>query len=193
MKSTSAWMVILVSAVSPTLWAQIPERAQWEITFAQVEAAAGLTDMRAAQPESFEARLMERSWAPMSPMAPVPFLRLLRIGGAVRAELVVYWATRNSPGRQPEALDRCRDGICVRPVDIKEQRDWGEVLATLAHQDACPTKKSEAVFACGDCDQIWIKTTADGKYREQSCQEPAAQTPAGGLLQLMKRAATPAR
>jgi hypothetical protein len=34
--------------IATTLVAQIPERAQWEITFSQVEAAAGLSDMRAA-------------------------------------------------------------------------------------------------------------------------------------------------
>jgi hypothetical protein len=189
----SASMAILAFAVSAILVAQIPERAQWEITFPQVEAAAGLSDMRAVPPESFEARLMARSWAPMVPMTPVPFLRLFQIDGTVRAQLFVYWAPRLSPARQPEAIDTCRDGICVRPVDIKEQRDWKDVLATLTHQDACPTKKSEMVMVCSDCEQIWIKTTAGGKYREQSCQEPAPETPAGALLLLMKTAARAAR
>jgi hypothetical protein len=193
MKPTSASMVILASAVSATLVAQIPERAQWEITFAQVEAAAGLSDMRAAPPESFEARLMERSWAPLTPMRPVPFLRLFQVDGIVRAQLFVYWAPRLSAGRQPEAIDLCRDGICVRPIDIKEQRNWGELLATLAHQDACPTKTSETVSVCVDCEQVWIKTTADGKYRDQSCQQPAPETPAGALLRLMNTAARAAR
>jgi hypothetical protein len=184
---------VLAFAASATLLGQIPERAQWEITFAQVEAAAGLPDLKAAPPEAFEARLMVRSWAPMEPMAPIPFLRLFQTDGIVRAQLFVYWAPRMAPGRQPEAIDRCRDGICVRAVDIKEQRDWKDVLATVARQDACPTKTSEAVKVCADCEEIWIKTTTGGKYREQSCQEPAADTPAGALLRLMKTAAGPAR
>ena len=56
----TALFVMLAWAVSATLSAQIPERAKWEITFAQVEAAAGLQDMRTARPETFEARLMHR-------------------------------------------------------------------------------------------------------------------------------------
>lgn len=189
MEATASF-VILAWALSATLSAQIPERADWEITFAQVEASAGLSDMRTARPETFEARLMERPW---SAVAPLPFLRLVRTDGTVRAQLFVFWAPSRFPsGRQPEGLDIvCRDGICVRPIDIKEQRDWGEVVASLAHQNACPTKNPD-VFgagACGDCEQIWIKTAADGRYREQSCQEPGSDTAAGALLQLMKRSA----
>jgi hypothetical protein len=193
MKSTSASMVILTLAVSATLVAQIPERAQWEITFPQVEAAAGLPDMRAAQPGALEARLMKRSWGALAPMTPVPFLRLFQSDGVVRAQLFVYWKTPISRGWQTRAVDGCRDGICVRPIDIKERRNWGEVLATLAQRDACPTKKSEMVSVCADCEQIWIKTTGDGNYREQSCQQPAAETSAGELLQLMETAARATR
>ena len=83
---------------------------------------------------------------------------------------------------QPLASQRC-----VRPIEMKEQRDWGEVVAKLADQNACPTKNPG--FVCGDCDQIWIKTAADGKYREQSCQEPGSETLARALLQLMKKSA----
>jgi hypothetical protein len=183
-----ASFVVLASALSATLSAQIPERAQWEITFAQVEAAAELSDMRTARRETFEARLMQRPW---SAGAPLPFLRLVRIDGTVRAQLFVFWASgRLPPGRQPEGPDvLCRDGICVRPIGIKEQRDWGEVVASLAYQNACPTENPGVVGVCGDCDQIWIKTAADGKYREQSCQVPGSDTAAGALLQLMKRSA----
>jgi hypothetical protein len=189
MKPTSASIVILALAASATSVAQVPERAQWEITFPQVEAAARLSDMRAAPPESFEARLMDRSWAPMAPMTPAPFLRLFRIDGTVRAQLFVYWAPRLSPARQPGPSDLCHDGICVRPVDINEQRDWKEILAALAHQEACPSKKPEMVAVCADCEQIWIKTMTDGKYREQSCQEPGPETPVGALFRLMQTAA----
>jgi hypothetical protein len=172
-------MVILAFAASATLAAQTSERAQWEITFPQVEAAAGLSDMRAAPPESLEARLMDRSWAPMVPMTPVPFLRLFQIDGTVRAQLFVYWAPRLSPAMQPGTTDLCHDGVCVRPVDIKEQRDWKEILATLAHQVACPTKKSEMVAVCADCQQIWIKTTAvheDSRSRRGWCLTLAGQS-----------------
>ena len=73
MKATVS-LVIVVSALSARLSAQIPEQAQWEITFVQVEAAAGLSDMRTARPETFEARLMERPW---SAVTPLPFSALI--------------------------------------------------------------------------------------------------------------------
>ena len=179
----TALFVTLASALSTTLLAQIPERAQWEITFAQVEAAAALSDLRTASPETVEARVMQRPW---SAVAPLPFLRLVRADGTLRAQLFVFWAPRFfAPGRQPEGLDIvCREGICVRPIDMKEQRDWGEVVASLAYQSACPTKNPAV---CADCEQVWIKTAADGQYREQSCQQPGSDTAAGALLQLMKR------
>jgi hypothetical protein len=185
---TTASFVIVASALSASLSAQIPERAQWEITFAQVEAAAGLSDMRTARPETFEARLMERPW---SAVAPLPFLRLIRIDGTVRAQLFVFWTPKYfAPGREPQGADIvCRDGVCVRPIDLRERRDWQKVVASLAYQSACPIKNGDFAMACGDCEQIWIKTAADGKYREQSCQEPGSETSAGSLLQLMKRSA----
>jgi hypothetical protein len=185
MKATASFLIV-ASALGATLSAQIPERAQWEITFAQVEASAGLSDLRTASPEMVEARLMERPW---SAVVPLPFLRLVGIDGRLRAQLFVFWDPRRfAPGREPKGPDIvCRDGICVRPIDIKEERDWGEVVTSLAHQDACPTKNSDVVAVCGDCDQIWIKTAADGQYREQSCQLPGSDTMAGTLLQLMKR------
>lgn len=180
-----ASFVIVAATLGAPLSAQIPERAQWEITFAQVEAAAGLPEMRAAGSETFEARLMKRPW---SAIAPVPFLRLIRIDGAVHARLSVFWTPRHFPaGREPQGDDIvCRDEVCVRPIDITEQRDWKEVVAGLALQDACPIKNPGA---CGDCEQIWIKTAVDGQYREQSCQLPGPGTAAGALLQLMKRSA----
>jgi hypothetical protein len=144
--------------------------------------------MRTAAPETFEARLMERPW---SAVAPVPFLRLVRVDGALSAQLFVFWApSRFAAGREPQAADIvCRDGVCVRPIDIKEQRDWKEVVANLAYQNACPIKNPDVATVCGDCDQIWIKTAVDGRYREQSCQLPSSETSAGALLQLMKSAA----
>jgi hypothetical protein len=180
--------VIVASALSATLSAQIPERAQWEITFAQVEAAAGLSDMRTARSETFEARLMERPW---SAVKPLPFLRLIRLDGTLHAQLFVFWTPKYfAPGREPQGADTvCRDGVCVRPIDLKEQRDWGEVVASLAYQNACPPKHPGVVPSCADCDQIWIKTATDGKYREQSCQVPDSDTAAGALLQLLKRSA----
>ena len=127
---------------------------------------------------------MERPW---SAAKPLPFLRLIRLDGTLRAQLFVFWTPKYfAPGRLPQGADIvCRDGVCVRPIDLQEQRDWGEVVASLAYQNACP--KNPGV--CADCDQIWIKTAADGTYREQSCQMPGSDTAAGGLLQLMKRAA----
>ena len=135
----TALFVILASALSTTLSAQIPERAQWEITFAQVEASAGLSDLRAASPETVEARVMQRPW---SAVAPLPFLRLVRADGTLRAPLFLFWTPKYfAPGREPQGADIvCRDGVCVRPIDLKEQRDWGEVVASLAYQNACPPK-----------------------------------------------------
>jgi hypothetical protein len=186
--AVAASLVIVVSALRARLSAQIPERAQWEITFAQVEAAAGLSDLRAASPETTEARLMQRPW---SAVAPLPFLRLVQVAGTPRAQLFVFWTPKYfAPGREPQGADIvCRDGVCVRPIDLKEQRDWGEVVASLAYQNACPPKHSGVVPVCTDCDQIWIKTATGGKYQEQSCQVPDSDTAAGALLQLLKRSA----
>ena len=105
-----ASVVIFAAALTATLMAQIPEQAKWEITFAQVEASAGLPDLRTAASQTFEARLMQRPW---SAVAPLPFLRLLRTGRKMQAQLFVYWATRYiAPGSRPEGPDIvCRDGI----------------------------------------------------------------------------------
>ncbi len=185
-------LIIGLSAIGVMVSAQIPEHPKWEIAFSQVETAAGLSNLRGALPDSFEARLMERPW---SAIAPVSFLRLRRADGLVRAELFVFWATRNyPPGRQPSGSGvECRDGVCVKGIALKEQRDWGQIVAILASQDACPKDKAAPVVVCGDCDQIWIKTVVDGKYREQSCQLPGPETVAGQLLELMKTSAGAAR
>src|SRR5262245_25390419 len=96
MEATASF-VIVASALSATLTTQIPELAQWEITFAQVEAAAGLSDMRTARSETFEARLMQRPW---SAVTPLPFLRLVRVDGTPRAQLFVFWTPKYlAPGR----------------------------------------------------------------------------------------------
>jgi hypothetical protein len=185
----SALFVILVSALSATLSAQIPERAQWEITFAQVEASAGLSEMRTAPPEMFEARLMERPW---SATDPLPFLRIVRGDGILRAQLFVFFGNHSNfvPDRRPKGPDvLCRDGICVKPINLLDQLDWKDVVASLANQNACPPKNPDVVTVCGDCEQIWIKTVADGRYREQSCQMPGVDTAAGALLELMKKSA----
>ena len=185
----SALFVIVAAALSAPSSAQIPERAQWEIMFAQVEAAAGLSDLRTAAPKTFEARLIRRPW---SASAPVPFLRLVRIDGAVTAQLFVFWApTRMAPVQRPQGADiMCLDGVCVRPIDVKEQRDWANVVASLASQSACPTKNdANVVMSCADCDHLWIKTAVEGQYREQSCNGPGSETSAGSLLQLMQRSA----
>jgi hypothetical protein len=183
----TASFVTVAAALNAALAAQIPQQAQWEITFAQVEAAAGLSDIRTPTPETFEARLMERPW---SAVAPVPFLRLVRSDERLTAQLFVFWAPRLfPPGRAPQGADiMCRDRVCVRPIDIKEQRDWTKVVENLAHQNACPAKDG-GVTVCGDCEWIWIKTGVDKQYREQSCQLPGPDTSAGALLQLMKSSA----
>jgi hypothetical protein len=180
---------IVAAALTAALSAQIPERAEWEITFAQVEAAARLSDLRTAGPKTFEARLMMRPW---SAMAPLPFLRLVGIDGAVTAQLFVFWApARMAPVQRPQGTDiMCLDGVCVRPVDNKEQRDWAKVAASLASVSACPTKNdSNVVRGCADCEHLWIKTAVEGQYREQSCNYPGSETSANSLLQLMQRSA----
>jgi hypothetical protein len=184
MKKT--WIVFLIyAALSSMLSAQIPEQGRWEITFSQVEAAANLPTIRNEPSESLEARVMERPW---SASAPLPFMRLVRIDGTVHAQLFVFWATKNvPPGGQPSGSGIvCRDGVCVRPIEIKEKRDWGQVLSSLAYQDACPIRSRGIVSGCADCEQIWIKTIADANYREQSCQQPSPETLAGAMLEVMK-------
>ena len=187
MTPTSVSVLILAVAASATLVAQIPERAQWEITFAQVEAAAGLPDLRTAGPDAYEARVMQRPW---SSAGPLSFLRLVRGGGTLRVQLFLFWAPNNMAAVQrPQGADIvCRDGICVRPISMTVQRDWEDVVATLAQQNACP-KKGEVAVICADCEETWIKTKADGKYREQSCNLPGPETPAGALMLLMTSAA----
>ena len=180
---------IVTAALTATLSAQIPERAQWEITFAQVEAAAQLSDLRTADPKTFEARLMRRPWGAIG---PVPFLRLVRIDGAVIAQAFVFWEpTRMAPSQRPQGADiMCLDGVCARPIEMREQRDWAQVVASLASQSACPTKDTPtAARGCGDCDHLWIKTAVEGQYREQSCNGPDSETAASSLLLLMQRAA----
>jgi hypothetical protein len=190
----TASLAIVGAALSAALSAQIPERAEWEITFAQVEAAAGLSNLRTAAPTTFEARLMQRPW---SAVAPVPFLRLVRIDGAVTAQLFVFWdPSRMPPVQRPQGADiTCRDRVCVRPIDIKEQRDWAKVVESLASQNACSIKNENpnVVGGCADCDHLWIKTALGGQYREQSCNLPDAETSAGSLLQLMQISARAAR
>ena len=44
-----------------------------------------------------------------------------------------------------------------------------------------------------DAEHAWIKTKADNVYREQSCNVPAPESPAGTLLRLMKAAAIGSR
>ena len=114
MRAMASFVIVAATPSAPSS-AQIPERAQWEITFVQVEAAAGLSEMRTAAPDTFEARLMERPW---SAIAPVPFLRLIRIDGALRARLFVFWTLSNfAAGREPQGADIvCRDGFALGPL-----------------------------------------------------------------------------
>jgi hypothetical protein len=136
----SALAIIVAFALGDTVAAQIPD-APGETTFAQVEMAAELTDLRTAQSRVIEARLMARAGSSMLlPMTPVPFLRIFQADGAVRGQMFVYWATRLAPNRQPGTSDRCREGICVRSIEIAEQLNWEEMLAALVREDeACPT------------------------------------------------------
>lgn len=128
----------------------IPERAKWEITFAQVEAAARLTDLRLPPPDVIEARLMQRPWSATSPL---PFLRLVRMDGRVRVQLFVFWASARLPaGHQPQGdAIACRDGICVKPIPITERRDWEQDLTVLATAKACSLLLASALTAksCG--------------------------------------------
>jgi hypothetical protein len=198
-----AALVICASALSAMLSAQIPKDAEWEITFAQVEAAAGLSDMQTAPPDTFEARLMQRAGVGF---APVPFLRLVRTEGTVRAQLFRFWKPGYlDPSHRPQGADIvCRDEVCVKPVALHERRDWRQAVASLA-ETACPTEPrsnvvipatggvSSSVKVCPHCPVIWIKTAVDGKYREQVCNEPGPETEAGALLELMKRSARAGR
>ena len=183
------------AAVSP----QIPERAEWEITFAQVEAAAGWPDLRGAAPNTFEARVMDRAG---QAVAPVTFLRMVRTGRALRAELFVFWGRNISPAHEPQGDDvRCRDGVCVKPINLAEQRDWEKVVSSLARQSACPRKNppetvltadgglTSSVTVCPHCPMIYIKSVVEGTYREQVCDDPPPESEAGRLRALMRGSA----
>jgi hypothetical protein len=189
MKLPAVSILTLAVAASTQLMAQIPERAQWEITFAQVEAAAGLPDLSKTESGTYEARVMHRPW---SAVAPMPFLRIVRTDGAMRAQMFLYWKPALlAPSQQPTGSDIvCRDGICVRPLGMTEQRDWGEVVENLA-LDAC--RQGPLSPVCADCEHVWIKTKINKTYREQSCNMPMPETPAGAVLRLMKTAADASR
>ena len=116
----------------------------------------------------------------------------------MRAQLFVFWGRNVSPSHQPQGDDvRCRDGVCVKPIDLVEQRDWETVVANLARQSACPGRNplntvrtpngelSSMVTVCPHCPMLYIKTFVEGKYREQVCDDPLPQTQAGGLRALM--------
>ena len=123
MKLASASTLTLAVVLSATLVAQIPKQAQWEITFAQVEAAADLPDLSTGASETYEARVMQRPW---SAVAPMPFLRVVRTAGAMRAQMFLFWRPANlAPSQRPTGSDIiCRDGICVRPIGMTQQHDW---------------------------------------------------------------------
>jgi len=178
---------VAAMTIAATLSAQIPEQAKWEITFAEVEAVAGLPDLRSAPPETFEARLMQRPW---SAVAPMPFLRIVRTGGTLRPQLFLFWNPKlMAPGQRPKGADiTCRDRVCVRPVELREQDDWQKVVASLARDNGCPSTNTNTVAVCADCDQIWAKTAVDGKYREETCGLGADST-LSRMLAFLKRAA----
>jgi hypothetical protein len=73
---------------------------------------------------------------------------------------------------------------------IKEQRDWANVVASLASESACPTKNdANVVMSCADCDHLWIKTAVEGNTASSRVTGPGSETSAGSLLQLMQRSA----
>lgn len=187
MKLTVATILTVAVALSTPLIAQIPKQARWEITFAQVEAAAGLPDLSTAGSDTYEARVMQRPW---SATAPMPFLRLIQTAAATRAQMFLFWNPNNmAPQQRPTGSDVfCRDGICVRPIGITEQHEWGEILEAL--KDACP---EITLGFCADCEDVWIKTKTNNIYREQSCNAPKPETPARTVLQLMMGAALASR
>ena len=102
--------------------AQIPERGTWEITFDPVEAAAGLSDMRTARPETFEARLMERAW---SPSRRFPF--------SDSFEVTEPYVRNCSYFGLP--------GICRRRTDLRVQT----LLVEMGYASGCSTLTSNAI------------------------------------------------
>ena len=162
----------------------IPGPAKWEITVARVEAAARLTDLRLSPPDAIEARLMQRPWSATSPL---PVLQLVRMDGRVRVQLFVFWApARVPPGHQPQGdAIASRDRICVKPIPITERRDWEQGLTVLATANAC----SPSAGVCADCEPLWVKTSVNGQYQEQSCPQPRPDSLVGTLLLLMKESA----
>ena len=113
MKLALASILTLAVAARVTLLAQIPERAQWEITFAQVEAAAYLPDPPNAGSETYEARVMQRPW---SAAAPMPFLRVVRTDGAMRAcETGPFYADCEHVWIKTKADDTYREESCNMP------------------------------------------------------------------------------
>lgn len=181
-------MMTLAFAIGLAMAPQIPGHAQWEITFAQVEAAIDLQDLSTAAPDTFEVRVMQRPW---SDVGPLPFLRITRREGALGAQMFLYWKPdRMHPRTRPAGSDVvCRDGICVRPVVTEGQHEWEDVVRGLA-ADACGQR---VPGGCVHCDHVWIKIRNDTTYREHSCNMPPPESPAGTILRFMKSAADKTR
>ena len=114
----------------------------------------------------------------------------------MRAQLFLFWNPNHMlPERSTGAGVTCRNGVCVKPVELKEQDDWENVVTSLARRNGCslPKTNTNTVAVCADCGEIWAKTAVDGNYWEQRCQEPGADTTLGRMLAFMRRAAATAK
>ena len=133
MRGLHVSVIALVWAAAPPLQLPIPtpDKSPWEMTFVEVEELAGLPPLATAPRDTQELRVMHRPW---SAIAPVPFLRVFRVDGALRAEFFVFGGP--SYQRNGLAVDRpntrCsppgRRAMCVSRIDLSEQRDWDVVL-----------------------------------------------------------------
>jgi hypothetical protein len=182
------WFAVVVAVLAAMGQAPrpviIPETAQWEVAFRQVEEAAGLQDMRTL-PQILEARIMQRAWADPGGLG-TPFLRLVRTAGVVQAQRLVF-GTRADLQRLGirDGDIRCPKDLCVGTVAIAQRLDWESMVTTLATTDPCPPLRPDIISICGDCLQLWIKTFVNGRYLEQSCQAPLEGTLARQLIELL--------
>jgi hypothetical protein len=180
----AAAMAAMGQAPRPTT---IPGTAQWEVTFHDVEEAAGLADVRAFPQDAFEARIIERAWSTVSLGGALPFLRIARTAGVVRAQRYLFGsrAGLQRQGVQDVAI-KCIERVCVAETSIEQRLDWESLVTSVATADPCPPLRPDVVGGCADCLQIWIKTFVDGRYLEQSCQQPAEGTIARQLVELLQ-------
>src|SRR5215472_11865090 len=129
----------------------IPDTAKWEVTFHDVEEAAGLPFLRALPTDAFEARIMQRAWSDPGGYG-TPFLRIVRTAGAVRAQRYFFGARQDLLRRGiPETAIKCVERVCVAETSLQQRLDWESLVTSIATADPCPPLRPDVVSGCADC------------------------------------------